>query len=1574
MNNNINHFKEVVDLAWEKLTYDKFRAPTTEDMTVLLKTCLMPLALKTENDSYKFVSELKQEMFADLQYVQSLEKEIDELELDKADFSNIYDLLLQECVSKDVMCSYLNSLSDLDAHTELQCLTLNVNDVCATCGKCVFNLNHDACVSKFTNDVNARTKKLNVVPLSPRKPKRQANQSIATPHKKTVALESTNQKSKSYFKMLYKITSKAWKWWIVKQYPSRYKWIPKTKKKYVPKIRTENVTTSISPTIVNASRIANVLKHTNDLRSNLSNVPSSSNSLADCTVRLENDQFALILDYGDLVQGNIMIKRVYFIEGLNHNLFSVGQFCKADLEVAFRKSACFVRDLQGNDLLTAKASPTQAWLWHQRLSHLNFNTINLLSKKDIMTGLPTLKYVNDQLCSSCKLGKAKKSSFKTKIIPCSKGQLHLLHMDLCGPMRVESINGKKYILVIVDDYSRYTWTHFLRTRDETPEVLIDFLKLIQRGLQAQVITVRTDRGTKFLNKTLYAYFKEEGMEHQNSTARTPQPNGVVERWNHTLVEAARTMLLASKLPLFFWAEAITTACYTQNSLKLVPNVSPQADSDASSLQDLDLLFNPLFDEFFNADPEMCMFALTVSTTEPTNIKKAMVDHEWIKAIHDELHQFDGLKVWELVDNPFRKTMIKLKWLWKNKKDEDNIVICNKARFIAKGYAQEEGIHFEESFAPIACLEAVRIFEEVYVAQPDEFIDPDHLEKVYHLRKALYGLKQDLRAWYDELLNFLMSKGFTKGTIEPALFMIRQWTSILPISMSTPLATKPKLDANLSGTLVDQTRYRNMIGSLMYLTSSRPDLVQAGTINMGLWYSKDFGFKLTAFSDVDHVGCLDTRKSTSGGIQFLVIMEYFVKISKKARILELKRRHLKNIVLTSNTPKLFKTLSLDELKSPVFDLSSDLEENSEEEVAETMVKTMEEYMSKTRADYGSGTTKNTFSGSDHEDANEYIEKVLEIVDLFHIPNITQDQIMLRAFPMSLTRAMSRWLRNKPSGSIKTWEDLKAKFLSKYCPPARTAKKMEEINNFQQEPDETLYHAWDRFKQLLMKFPQHYLMKMQEVILFYNGLEVPTRQILDSKGAIPTKTAADAKVAIQEMAEYSQKWHNKTSRARSTETSDGLAAIQAQLNNLGREIKKVNEKVYVAQVGCEQCKGPHYTKDCPLKKEGCSSRILPKYNANPLYQERRQSMEETLTQFMNESAKRHEENSSLIDQNFGDSNRANAQGTKERGFGSLSSSTEINLRDHVKSTTTTVEADMTLIRSSVSVMPLLTYLNLGLGELAHTKLTVELADRTVKHPKGIAENVLVGIGKFVFPVDFIILDMLEDVKVPLILRRPFLSIAHAKIDVFKRKITLWVGEEKIIFKSVKPASSLIKRVYMLSLRERMELDLEVRLMGETLVLNILLNPLYGDYIELNDLNVPLFIGNFYVITDFTVVEDMDHYLDEGMGEVVVVEPFCEVSCVETRRFDGIITIHDEDDNVTYQMVRLNPRFKHHTNEQCNKIPQLLKVSEQDKMNGISHPYQKLKGFYKGVLNLEPDFIRDPKMDEWLTRGHISVHEME
>ncbi|GJR03960.1 retrovirus-related pol polyprotein from transposon TNT 1-94 [Tanacetum coccineum] len=206
-------------------------------------------------------------------------------------------------------------------------------------------------------------------------------------------------------------------------------------------------------------------------------------------------------------------------------------------------------------------------------------------------------------------------------------------------------------------------------------------------------------------------------------------------------------------------------------------------------------------------------------------------------------------------------------------------------------------------------------------------------------------------------------------------------------------------------------------------------------------------------------------------------------------------------------RLFDTPGLIESNSLEFDNIFDIKEQSEEGERETIKETMDQYMRKTRENYESGVTRptinqdtpfelkgqflkelrdNNFSCSEHEDANEHIKKVQEIVDLFHIPKVTQDQIMLRAFPVSLTRAASRWLRNQPSRSSTIWKVLKTKFLNKYCPPARTAKKMKEINNFQQEPDESLFRAWERFKELLMKCPQHYLTNMQEVILFYNGL--------------------------------------------------------------------------------------------------------------------------------------------------------------------------------------------------------------------------------------------------------------------------------------------------------------------------------------------------------------------------------------------------------------------------------------------------------------------------------------------------------
>nr|GEX66555.1 putative ribonuclease H-like domain-containing protein [Tanacetum cinerariifolium] len=282
------------------------------------------------------------------------------------------------------------------------------------------------------------------------------------------------------------------------------------------------------------------------------------------------------------------ISQVYYVEGLGHNLFSVGQFCDSDLEVAFRQHTCFIRNLDGVDLLTgsrgknlytlslqdmmasspicllSKTSKNKFWLWHRRLSHLKFGAINHLARQGLVRGLSKLKFEKDHLCSACAMGKSTKKTHKPKSEDTNQEKLYLLHMDLCGPIRLEIVNGKKYILVIVDDYSRFTWVKFLRSKDETLDFIIKFLKMIQVRLKVPVRRIRTDNGTEFVNQTMCDYYEEVGISYETSVARSPQQNGVIERRNHTLIEAARTMLIYAQASLFLWTEAMATACFTQN--------------------------------------------------------------------------------------------------------------------------------------------------------------------------------------------------------------------------------------------------------------------------------------------------------------------------------------------------------------------------------------------------------------------------------------------------------------------------------------------------------------------------------------------------------------------------------------------------------------------------------------------------------------------------------------------------------------------------------------------------------------------------------------------------------------------------------------------------------------------------------------------------------------------------------------------------------------------------------------------------------------------------------------------------
>nr|GEV80254.1 retrovirus-related Pol polyprotein from transposon TNT 1-94 [Tanacetum cinerariifolium] len=672
------------------------------------------------------------------------------------------------------------------------------------------------------------------------------------------------------------------------------------------------------------------------------------------TVRFGNDHFGAIMGYGDYVISDNVISRVYCVEGLRHNLFSVRQFCDSNLEVVFRKHSCYVRDTDGVELikgsrgfnlctisvedmiksspicLLSKASKNKSWLWHRCLNHLNFSTINDLARKNLVRGLPRLKFKNDHLCFACQLGKSKKHTHKPKTKNTNLEVLNTLHMDLCGLMRVQTINGKKYILVIVDDYCRFTWVKILRSKDETPEVVIKFLQQIQVGLNKTIRYIRTDNGTEFVNQTLTEYYERIGIFHQKTVSRTPQQNDVVERQNHTLVEVARTMLIFSKALIFLWAEAVTTACYTQNrslihtrhnktpyelvhnkkpnltffrvfgalcyptndnedlgklqltanigifvgpapifltpkqiSSGLVPNLVPATPYVPPTNKDLEILFQPMFDEYL--EPPRVERPIS-----PAQAVQAPVNSPGIVA---ESTFMEDNPVTPVDNPPFINVFAP--------EPSFDASSSGDARLVAKGYQQEEGIDFEESSAPVAHIKAIRIFianaasknmtiyqmdvktaflngelkEEVYVSQPEGFVDPDHPTHVCRLKKTLYGLKLAPRAWFT---SFSKSQRHFINQSKFALEILKKFGMDSCDHVDTPMVDRLKLDEDPLGILVDQTRFRSMVDSLMYLTTSRPDLVFAVYTAMALM----------AYVDADHVRCQDTRRSTFGSVPFL----------------------------------------------------------------------------------------------------------------------------------------------------------------------------------------------------------------------------------------------------------------------------------------------------------------------------------------------------------------------------------------------------------------------------------------------------------------------------------------------------------------------------------------------------------------------------------------------------------------------------------------------------------------------------------------------------------------------------------
>nr|GEV87558.1 retrovirus-related Pol polyprotein from transposon TNT 1-94 [Tanacetum cinerariifolium] len=887
---------------------------------------------------------------------------------------------------------------------------------------------------------------------------------------------------------------------------------------YSKKTKAANKKVPVSNSVITKSLVANKIEPNNSWGSSSSNVPSL---LIDCRLSKSSSDNGLwrLSDWECDHFSGVLCGRT------KAQSFSVRQFCESDLEVAFRQHTCFIRNLDGVDLLTgsrgnnlytlslqdimasspirflSKASKTKSWHWHRRLSHLNFGAINHLARQGLVRGLPKLKFKKYHFCSACAMGKSTKKTYKPKSEDTNQEKLYLLHMDLYGPMRkilkIKGLNSGFYYQVSEDDPEAVATAYFTQNRS----------------------IIRLRHG-KTPYELLYTKLHDLSFFHVFDTLCYPtndsenlsklQPKADIEIFIGYAPTKRRTRRIMEIIHVDF--DELTAMASEQSSSgpalnKMTPRTIssglvqqsfPSTSYVPPSRNDWDLLFQPMFDELLNPSPSVVnqapevltpiaekyipqdvrddnldievahmgndpLFGVPIpevtstqssSTASPQSIvhtnhpiphhnskwtkdhplnniigqlsrpvstqlqlyeqalfcyydafltsvepktKEALTQSCWIEAMQEELNEFERLEV---------------------KLDELGGILKNKAHLVARGYRQEKGIDFEESFAPVARLEAMRIFlayvtqknmviyqmdvktaflngnlrEEVYVSQPNGFVDPDNPNHVYKLKKALYGLKQAPRAWYDMLSSFLLSQDFSKGLVDPTLFIRRNGTELLllqiyvddiifaastlelcdlfanmmcskfkmsmmgkisfflglQISQSprgifinqskyaleslkkygfescdpvdTPMVDKSKLDEDKEGKTVDPSHYRGMIGTLLYLTASRPDLQFAicmcaryqarptekhvhavkrifrylrGIVHRGLWYPKDSSVALTAFADVDHAGCQDTHRSTSGSVQFLEerLISWSSKRKKSAAISSTKAEYI-----------------------------------------------------------------------------------------------------------------------------------------------------------------------------------------------------------------------------------------------------------------------------------------------------------------------------------------------------------------------------------------------------------------------------------------------------------------------------------------------------------------------------------------------------------------------------------------------------------------------------------------------------------------------------------------------------------
>nr|GEW87519.1 reverse transcriptase domain-containing protein [Tanacetum cinerariifolium] len=589
-------------------------------------------------------------------------------------------------------------------------------------------------------------------------------------------------------------------------------------------------------------------------------------------------------------------------------------------------------------------------LWHRRLSHINFGAINHLARQGLVRGLPKLKFKNDHLCSACAMGKSKKKSHKPKSEATNQEKLYLLHMVFFGPMRVESVNGKKYILVIVDDYSRFTWVKFLRSKDEAPDFIIKFLKMIQVWLKVpqNVVVERHNRTLIEAARTIENLGKlQSKADIRIFIGYTPTKKAfhIYNRCTRRIVETIHVdfdelTTMASKQSssgptLNEITPATISSGLMQKSSSLTPYVPPLRN-------DWDLLFQPMFDELLNPPPSV----------DPQAPKVITLITKVIPLVQAESTSSPSLtSVNQDAPSPNKVMVITLKWIYEVKLDELGGILKNKARLVARGYRQEEGIDFEESFALVSRLESIWIIlayaayknmvvyqmdvktaflngnlrEEVYVSQPDGFVDHDNPNHVYKLKKALYGLKQPSRTWYDMLSSFLLSQDFSKGSVDPTLFIHRNDNELLLVQIYVDdiifAVSTPEL-CDLFANLMCSKFKMSMMGEILFFLglqiSQSPRGIFINQSKYALESLKKYGFEScdlvdtpmvekskldedkegkavdpSHYRDADHAGCQGTRRSTSGSVQFLGerIISWSSKRQKSAEISSTKAEYI-----------------------------------------------------------------------------------------------------------------------------------------------------------------------------------------------------------------------------------------------------------------------------------------------------------------------------------------------------------------------------------------------------------------------------------------------------------------------------------------------------------------------------------------------------------------------------------------------------------------------------------------------------------------------------------------------------------